>query len=107
MHILHCLVSTHKQIESSIYLINKLENCLKSDYQRDKNFQGAGNTEKQDFEIEEQRNTTIHFIGTSGWVPTGKASIFSCMPKFNEPKTMTIICIWWNYFDMIRNPSPI
>ena len=45
--------------------------------------EGAGNTENQDFKL---GNTEIHdFIGTSGWVPTGKASIFSRMPKFFEP----------------------
>ena len=57
--------------------------------------QGVGNTENQDFELsKEQRNTAIHFIETSGWVPTGKASIFSCMPKFNEPKL-------WPYFAFV------
>ena len=44
--------------------------------------EGAGNTENQDLKLRE-----IHdFIGTSGQVPTGKASIFSRMPKFFEPK---------------------
>ena len=34
--------------------------------------EGAGNTENQDLKLRE-----IQFIGTSGQVPTGKASIFS------------------------------
>ena len=47
--------------------------------------EGAWNTENQDFKLR-NRGTQIHFIGTSGRVPTGKASIFSCMPKFCVPK---------------------
>ena len=51
-----------------------------------KNFHGAGNTENQDFEVRINGTQRFYIIGTNGWVPTGKASIFSCMPKFNEPK---------------------
>ena len=26
--------------------------------------------------------------------------------KIQWAQTMAIICIWWNYFDIINNPSP-
>ena len=58
-----------------------MENYLKSDDQR-----WGRERRKSRFQIEEQGNTEIHFIGISGRVPTGKGSIFSSMPKFCEPK---------------------
>ena len=38
--------------------------------------QGAGNTENQDFELRNNGNTAIHFIGTRGWVPLGRPQYF-------------------------------
>ena len=58
-----------------------MENYLKSDDHR-----RSREHRKSRFEIEEQGNTEIHFIGISGRVPTEKALIFSRMPKFCEPK---------------------
>ena len=40
--------------------------------------QGAETTENQDFELR-NKGTAIHFIGTSGRVPT-------CRPNFCDPK---------------------
>ena len=62
-------------------LIKQVRKCLKSDDQIRREHR------RSRFEIEEQGNTEIHFIGTSGRVLTGiKASIFSRMPKFCESK---------------------
>ena len=73
----------NKQIESSIDLIKQVGQCFKTDDQMRREHR------KSRFKFEEQGNTAIHFIGTSGRVPTGiKASIFSRMPKFCEPKLL-------------------
>ena len=60
--------------------------------------EGAGNTENQDFELKEQGNTEIHFIGTSRRVPTRKASIFSrtCQNSLrpNYGHNLRLILIW-------------
>ena len=58
------IIIWNKQIESSIYLIKQLEKCFKSDDQIRREHR------KSRFKIEEQGNTEIHFIGTSGRVPT-------------------------------------
>ena len=60
----------------------------------------AGNTENQDFKL---RNTEIHFIGTSGRLPTGKASIFTRMQKLCAHKPGPLFAF---DFDMVRIPSP-
>ena len=66
--------------------------------------EGAGNTENQDFKLRNtEGNTDIYFIGTSERVPTGKASIFSRMPKILCAQTMAIFTF---DFYMIRIPSP-
>ena len=71
----------NKQIESSIYLIKQVGKCLKSDDQI--------RWEHRKSRFEEQGNTEIHFIGTSGRLPTGiKASIFYRIPIFCEPNVL-------------------
>ena len=45
----------------------------------------------------------IHFIVTGEHVPTGKATIYSCMPNFCEPELGTSLGIAWNCFGMIKN----
>ena len=80
----------NKQIESPIYLIKQVRFFKTSDDQR----RSREHRKSRFHEIAEHGNTEINFIGTSGRVPTGKASIFSRMSKFCAPKLMmAIICI--------------
>ena len=71
----------NKQIESSIYSIKQVGFFLKIWWSEKEQ-----RTQKIKILNWGTWNTEIHFIGTSGRVLTGKASIFSRMPKFCAPK---------------------
>ena len=81
----------NKQVERSIYLIKQVWFFYKSDDQR-----RSRKHRKLRFEIEEQWNTEIRFIGSSGRVPTGKVQYF-LVCQILCAQTMAIICIWFWY----------
>ena len=71
----------NKQIESSIYSIKQVRFYLKIWWSEKEQ-----RTQKIKILNWGTWSTEIHFIGTSGRVLTGKASIFYRMPKFCAPK---------------------
>ena len=65
-----------------------------------KNFQGAGNTKNQDSELRNKGTQRFSSYEQADGYPLGWPQYFLVC------QTMAKICILWDYFDMIRNPSP-
>ena len=92
----------NKQIESSIYLIKHFGKLFKiwwsEKEQRTQKIKilNWGTGEHRDSWLHRNKRTGAHWEGLN---------IFS-YAKILWAQTLAIICIWWNYFGMISNPSP-
>ena len=86
MHVLHCLVSTNQYLEQTDRKFNLFNKTSSIFFLKIWWSEMEQRTQKIKILNWGTWNTEIHFIGTSGGVLTGKASIFSRMPKFCAPK---------------------
>ena len=95
---------SNKQIESSINLIKQIGKLFKIWWSEGWIFKEGtlkikvlnwGTTEHSDSFHRNKRMCT-HWEGLNIFL----------YAKIQWAQTMAIICIWWNYFDIIRNPSP-
>ena len=93
----------NKQIESSICLIKQVGKFFKIWWSEKE--QGTHKIKILNWGTGEHRDSWLHRNTRTGAHWEG-LNIFS-YAKILWAQTLAIICIWWNYFDMISNPSPI
>ena len=92
----------NKQIESSIYLIKQVGKLFKIWWSEKE--QGTQKIKILNWGTGEHRDSLLHRNKRTGALWEG-LNIF-LYAKILWAQTLAIICIWWNYFDMISNPSP-